>query len=174
MGYYKYMKNVYDTEEYTALMKERVISWAKEPVFVKIDRPTKLDRAHTLGYKAKQGFVMVRVRIGKGGSKREKPAGGRKPLKAGMRKYTPEMNKQHIAEGRVAKKFINLEVLNSYYIAETGKFFWFEVILVDPQHPCIVKDKQIKWIRDQRGRVFRGLTSSGKSSRGLGRGRGFG
>jgi len=168
------MKTVYDTKEYTDLMKQRVISWAKEPVFVKIDGPTKLDRAHTLGYKAKQGFVMVRVRIGKGGSKREKPSGGRKPLKAGMRKYTPEMNKQRIAEARVGKKFPNLEVLNSYYIAETGKFFWFEVILVDTQHPCIANDKQIKWMREQRGRVFRGLTSAGKHSRGLGRGRGFG
>ncbi|MDD5416818.1 MAG: 50S ribosomal protein L15e [Candidatus Aenigmarchaeota archaeon] len=167
MGYYKYMKTVYDTKEHEDLMRQRVISWNKEPVFVKMEHPTKLDRAHTLGFKAKQGFSIVRVRIGKGGSKREKPAGGRKPLRSGMTKITPNMNLQHISEMRVAKKFPNLEVLNSYYVAESGKDIWFEVILVDPQHPCIKSDKQVKWICEQRGRVFRGLTSAGKSSRNL-------
>lgn len=169
MGYAKYLKQFRKSPEYDKLMKDRMISWRTEPVVIRIERPTKLDRAHSLGYKAKQGFVIVRIKIGKGSSKREDFAGGRKPLHAGMTKITPKMNLQHIAEARVARKFPNLEVLNSYYVAEDGRRIWFEIILVDPEHPCIKNDQKLNWICKpaNRGRVFRGLTSAGKSSRSL-------
>ena len=172
MGMYKYMRKVYDSPEYAELIRQRIISWNKEPAFVKLEKPTKIDRARALGYKAKQGFVIVRGRIGKGTSKRETPAGGRKPLKSGRTKYTPGMKLQHILEMRVASKYPNLEVVNSYYIAESGKHIWYEVIMVDPNHPCIKTDKQLKGLVGQKRRVFRGLTSAGKSSRKLGRGKG--
>jgi len=169
MGYLRYIRQYWNSPEYEKLQKERLISWRREPVIIRIERPTRLDRAHILGYKAKQGFVLVRIRIGKGASKREKPAGGRKPLHAGLTKITPDMNLQHISEMRVARKYPNLEVLNSYYIAEDGKHKWFEVILVDPEHPCIKNDPKLNWICNpaNRRRVFRGLTSSGRESRGL-------
>jgi large subunit ribosomal protein L15e len=165
------MRKLRKTPEYEKIMKKRLIVWRRQPVIIRIERPTKLDRAHSLGYKAKQGFVMTRIRIGKGSSKRKKPMGGRKPGKAGLVKITPTMNLQHIAEMRVARKFPNLEVLNSYYIAEDGKQKWFEVILVDPNHSCIKNDPKLNWICKTKRRVFRGLTSAGKRSRGLGRGR---
>ncbi len=167
MGMYKYLRKTYETEAYKELMKQRIISWNKEPVFVKLEGPTKIDRARELGYKAKQGFIIVRVRIRKGSTKRETPAGGRKPLRAGRTKYKTEMNLQHIAEVRVARRYPNMEVLNSYYIAETGDRTWYEVILIDPAHPCIISDKQTKGICEQRRRAFRGLTSAGKKSRDL-------
>ncbi|MFH1229318.1 MAG: 50S ribosomal protein L15e [Candidatus Aenigmatarchaeota archaeon] len=169
MGYLKYIRKFWNSPEYDKLQKERMISWRRQPTVLRIERPTRLDRAHVLGYKAKQGFVVIRVRIGKGTRKREKPTGGRKPLHAGMTKYTPSMNHQHIAETRGARKFPNLEVLNSYYVSEDGRDKWFEVILIDPKHPCIANDPQLNWICNpaNRRRVFRGLTSSGRSSRGL-------
>ncbi len=175
MGLYRYLQRTFQSPEYEKLMKERLISWRREPVLVKIERPTRLDRAHALGYKAKQGFVLVRIRIGKGSSKRESFTGGRKPLHAGMTKITPKMNLQHIVEMRVARKHPNLEVLNSYYVAEDGRSQWYEVILVDPSHPAIKSDNDLNWICNptNRGRVFRGLTSAGKRSRGLGRGKGY-
>lgn len=172
MGMYKYIKNTYKTPEYKELMKQRIISWNKEPSFVKLEKPTKIDRARALGYKSKQGFVVVRGRIRKGTQKRETPSGGRKPLKAGKTKHTPTMNLQHIVEMRVARKYPNLEVLNSYYLAESGQRIWYEVILVDSNHPCIKSDKQLKNLGNKKKRVFRGLTSAGKKSRGLGRGKG--
>jgi len=164
---YKYLNQLRKSPEYEKIVKERLISWRREPVIVRIERPTKLERAHSLGYKAKQGFVLARTRIGKGSSKREDFAGGRKPSHAGMTSITPKMNLQHIAEIRVAKKFPNLEVLNSYYIAEDGKHIWFEIILVDPEHSCIKNDKKMNWICSpaNRRRVFKGLTSAGKSSK---------
>lgn len=167
MGMYKYLNQLRKSPEYEKIIKERLISWRREPVIVRIERPTKLERAHSLGYKAKQGFVLARTRIGKGSSKREDFAGGRKPLHAGMTSITPKMNLQHIAEIRVAKKFPNLEVLNSYYVAEDGKHIWFEIILVDPEHSCIKNDKKLNWICNpaNRRRVFKGLTSAGKSSK---------
>jgi large subunit ribosomal protein L15e len=169
MGYLKYLRKFQHSPEYDKLLKERLISWRREPVILRIEKPTRLDRAHALGYKAKQGYVLARVRIGKGSSKRETTSGGRKPLHAGRTSITPKMNLQHIAEMRVARKFPNLEVLNSYYAAEDGKSKWFEVILIDPSHPCIKNDPKINWICEpqNRGRVFRGLTSAGKTSREL-------
>lgn len=170
MGFYKYLVKQWRSPEYKKLVKERLISWRREPAILSIEKPSRLDRARSLGYKAKHGYIVARVRIGKGPSKREKPSGGRKPLRAGLTKHTPKMSLQHIAEMRVARKFPNLEVLNSYYVAEDGRSKWFECILVDPNHPCIKNDPKINWIRNQRKRVFRGLTSTGKKSRGLKRG----
>ena len=79
------------------------------------------------------------------------------------------MNYRWIAEQRVARKFTNLEVLNSYQIGKDGVNYFFEVILVDPEMPEIKTDKNMAWITKagNRGRPFRGLTSAGKKSRGL-------
>ncbi|MBL7159955.1 MAG: 50S ribosomal protein L15e [Candidatus Aenigmarchaeota archaeon] len=169
MGIFKYLHKTWKSPELEKLFKERLISWRKEPVFQRIERPTRLDRAHSLGYKAKQGFVLVRTRIKKGTRKREGGIKGKKPAQMGKTKHSPKMNLQHIAEARVGKKYINMEVLNSYYVAEDGQRIWYEVILIDPEHPCIKNDKRFEWINNpaNRGRVFRGLTSAGKKSRGL-------
>ena len=86
------------------------------------------------------------------------------------------MTLKWIAEERAARKFPNLEVLNSYYVGEDGVHKWYEIVMVDPHHPVIKKDKKINWICDpaSRGRAFRGKTSAGKESRGLhGKGKGF-
>lgn len=171
---YKHLQKTWQSPEMKQIMRERLISWRREPVVTRIERPTRLDRAHALGYKAKQGFVMARIRIKKGTRKRERPAGGRKPGKQGMTSLPPKMSLQHIAEMRVARKFPNLEVLNSYYVAEDGRSLWYEVVLVDPNHSCIRNNPKYSWICSQKRRVFRGLTSWGKSSRGLrGKGKGF-
>ena len=52
---------------------------------------------------------------------------------------------------------------------EDGKYYWYEIILVDPSHPVIKADKKINWIcnRKQRSRAFRGKTSAGRKMRGL-------
>lgn len=74
-----------------------------------------------------------------------------------------------IAQERAAKKFPNLRVLNGYWVGEDGQNKWFEVILVDPNDPAIMADKDINWIGTptQKGRAHRGLTSPGKRMRGL-------
>jgi large subunit ribosomal protein L15e len=145
--------------------KEKTRKWRREDVVEKIEKPSRLDRARALGYKAKQGFVLARVRIKKGGRKRPTIRKGRKPGKVGLLYIRTEQSKQAIAEKRVARKFMNLEVLNSYPSGEDGKYHYYEVILVDPNHPVIRNDRKINWIARQRRRVYRGLTSAGKKSR---------
>lgn len=140
--------------------------WRKQPVVKRIGRPTKLARARSLGYKAKQGFVLARVRIKKGGRRKPSTRKGRKPRSMGVF-FTTKQNKQAIAEKRAARKFPNLEILNSYKVGEDGKYHYFEVILVDKHHPVIKSDKSINWIVNQRRRAFRGLTSAGKKGRGF-------
>lgn len=147
--------------------KDLLKKWRKSKVVERVEKPFNIKRARRLGYKAKQGFVVVRVRVKKGGRRREKPSGGRKPSKAGIVHFTPKKSLQLIAEEKAARKYRNLEVLNSYLVADDGVYKYFEIIMVDPHHPVIKSDKNINWICNQRGRVFRGLTSAGKKMRGL-------
>lgn len=150
------------------VLRQRMIDWRREPVVVKISKPTRLDRARALGYKAKKGIIVVRVRVLRGGRQRPKFKKGRRS-KARRRKKIVSKSYKWIAEERVNKKFKNLAVLNSYWLAKDGRHIWHEVILVDPCAPEIKSDKQLKWVCDKkhRTRVFRGKTSAGKSSRGL-------
>ncbi len=177
-GLYHYIaeqwKRPYD-EEHGLLMRRRLINWRRQPPIIRIDKPSRLDRARELGYKAKQGFIIVRVRVRKGGMRKERPNKGRRPKRMGVYGYAPAKSLRLIAEERAARKYPNLEVLNSYYVGEDGLYKWFEVILVDPHHPAICNDPDIKWIceKQHRGRVFRGLTSAGKKMRGLRRSRGL-
>lgn len=169
MGYYEYASNQYDApkEKMDELWKQRLIEWRKQESQVKQDNPTRIPKARQLGYKAKKGFTVVRSRVKKGGTKRRRPARGRKPKNYGQSRYSSKKSKQVIAEQRTSKKYSNLEVLNSYWVAEDGTYKWFEVILVDPDEPTIKNDEDINWICDNRNRAERGLTPAGKKSRGL-------
>jgi len=156
--------------DYKALQRERLIGFRKEKrAIVRIEKPTNIARARTLGYKAKKGFVVARIRIRKGSGMHTRPVSGRRPKRMGIKKLTRRLNIQAIAEQRVSRKYPNCEVLNSYSIGEDGKSHYYEVILVDTSAPEIKSDKEMKWISDknQKGRAFRGLTSRGKKSRGL-------
>ncbi|OLS14870.1 MAG: 50S ribosomal protein L15 [Promethearchaeota archaeon CR_4] len=112
---------------------------------------------------------MIRVRVRKGARAKTRPKSGRKARNMGIKKITAGKSTRWIAEERVGRKFPNLEVLNSYYVIEDGRYKWFEVIMVDPHHPAIIADPKINWIGTgaNTGRVYRGLTGAGKKSRGL-------
>ena len=160
--------NYFKNPELEETRSQRLVDWRAEEVVHRVDGPTNLKRAHTLGYKAKQGFIVVRAKVPKGGRKTVNPRGGRKPSASG-RFFTTGKSKQWIAEERAADKYPNMEVLNSYFVGEDGTHKWFEVILVDKNHPAIQKNKEIGWIAQKQhtGRVYRGLTSAGRKSRGL-------
>jgi len=165
-----------DNDDMKQLMWERLIRWREEPTLVRLERPTRLDRARALGYKAKPGFAIVRAKVRKGGMRKHTIRKGRKPKKKGIKKITLRKSTQVIAEERTARQYPNMEVLASYWVGEDGKHQWYEVILVDPMHPVIKSDPKLNWICDpaNRGRAFRGLTPAGKKSRGLVRGKGIG
>ena len=169
---YKYIREAWkntDDSYVKELMQKRAPEWRKESVIQRIDRPTRLDRARSLGYKAKKGYVLVRTRVRRGGRRKTRFKAGRRPKRMGVTKITPKKSIKRIAEERVARKYPNLEVLNSYWVWEDGKFKFYEIILVDPHHPSIKNDSNIKWIggKQHTNRVFRGLTSEGQKTRGL-------
>lgn len=156
-------------EDLKGLVRGRMTEWRSSGTIERIPIPTKLARARALGYKAKSGFVIVRVKVGRGGLHKKKIMGGRRPRRYGYNKLTHGKSEKWIAEERAQRRYPNLVVLNSYYLAEDGKQKFYEVMFVDPTHPNISKDKNLKWTTDkvQKGRVFRGLSTAGKKSRGL-------
>ena len=169
---YKYIAEAWSKPEKSyvdELMHQRLIEWRKQPTTVRIEKPTRLDRARKLGYKAKQGFVIARTRVRRGGLRKSRPRSGRRQKRMGVHKFKPAKSLRLIAEERAARKFPNLEVLNSYWVGEDGRSKWFEVILVDSNHPVIKADKNINWIAQKQNhrRVFRSLTSAGKNIRGM-------
>ena len=169
---YKYIAEAWANPEKSfvdELMRQRLIEWRRQPTIFRVEKPTRLDRARKLGYKAKQGFIIVRVRVRRGGLRKQRPKAGRRPKRMGVKKFKPAKSLKLIAEERAAKKFPNLETLNSYWVGEDGRSKWFEIIMVDPEHPVIKADKDVNWIcqKQHRGRVFRGLTSAGKKVRSL-------
>ncbi len=171
MSYYKYARENYEQpkENLEEIWQDRLVEWRKEENIVKTENPTRIPKARQLGYKSKEGFVVARAKIKKGGSKRERPSGGRRPKRAGQNLYSPKKSNQVIAEQRCSKKFGNLEVLNSYWVAEDGNYKWLEIIMVDPEHPQIESDDEVNWICEEgnRDRAERGVTPAAKDSRGL-------
>jgi large subunit ribosomal protein L15e len=166
MGMYKHLSRTWqDNPAVAGLLKERMIEFRKQPVIAVLARPSRVDKARRLGYKAKQGFAVARVRLLKGGRSRRAIARGRKPSKFGLKHFSTTLSLRAVAEQRASRKFPNMEVLNSYYVAEDGKYVWHEVILVDRAHPSILNDRKIAWIAHTRGRAFRGLTAAARRSR---------
>ena|SRR6056297_354750 len=168
---YQYIRDQWKQPDtsYQAPQQQRMIQWRREKNFLRLDRPLRLDRARSLGYKAKQGYVMVRGRVRRGSLRKRTLKAGRKPSKHGITKITMAKNTQRMAEERASKHYPNLEVLNSYWVGADGRFHYYEIIMVDAHHPVIKSDPKINWICEpkQKRRVLRGKTSAGRRGRGL-------
>ncbi len=113
------------------LLRERISKWRKTPVVVRVEKPLNPLRARSLGYKAKRGYVVARIRISKGKRKRRRPDLGRKPGK-NRKTQPPGLSLQHLAEQKALRRFPNLCLVNSYYVGEDGQFKFYEVIFKDP------------------------------------------
>jgi large subunit ribosomal protein L15e len=159
MSSYKRIQETFQSEyaQRSPIYRARIAQWRKESPLVRAERPTNIARAHTLGYKAKKGYVIIRVRVKRGKRKRIKMLRGRKPSKSG-RFFSRHKSLQQIAEERAAAKFRNLEVLNSYFVGSDGSERFFEIILVDTK---------LAGMHLQKGRAFRGMTRIGRKTRGL-------
>jgi large subunit ribosomal protein L15e len=90
-------------------LKSKAISWRAEPTINRIERPSRLDRARRLGYKAKQGIVVVRVRVSRGGMRKQRPVSGRRPKHIGVVHIKQGISMRKVAERRVNEKYPNLE-----------------------------------------------------------------
>jgi len=139
---YKYVNEAWQKiwKEKFGSIKERAIAWRKESAIVRVEKPSRIDKARRLGYKAKQGFIVVRVRVGRGGMRKLRPRAGRRPKHLGTVKIRANVSSREVAERRVLERYPNLKVLNSYFLYKDGKYAWYEVILVDLNHPAIAKN----------------------------------
>lgn len=168
MGYLKYLKDAWQnpSKEILQIRRERLLAMRREPVTIRLDKPTRIDRARSLGYKAKQGYIVVRQRVKRGGRMRPQLRGGRRTAHAGRKKIL-DKSYQRVAEERASKKYPNCEVMNSYYMAKDGQNIWYEILLLQTDHPNIIKHTGLRNLARMKGRAERGLTSAGKKSRGL-------
>merc|ERR1712216_936367 len=69
MGAYKYMEELWKKKQSDMLRflsRVRVWEYRQLPAIHRCTRPTRPDKARRLGYKAKQGFVIYRVRVRRG------------------------------------------------------------------------------------------------------------
>jgi large subunit ribosomal protein L15e len=153
------------------LQRIRVWEYRQLPSICRVTRPTRPDKARRLGYKAKQGFVIYRARVRRGGRKRPVRKGivNGKPVHCGITKLKFARNLKSVAEERAARRCGALRVLNSYWLNQDSVYKYYEVIMVDPMHKAIRSDPRINWIcaPTHKGRAMRGLTSAGRKHRGL-------
>ncbi|KAI4195277.1 MAG: hypothetical protein LQ350_007296 [Teloschistes chrysophthalmus] len=180
MGALKYVEELQKKKQSDVLrFLLRVRCWELRQLNVihRASRPSRPDKARRLGYKTKQGYVIYRVRVRRGGRKRPVPKGATygKPTNQGVNQLKYQRSLKATAEERVGRRCANLRVLNSYWINQDSTYKYFEVILVDPQHKAIRRDPRINWIVKpvHKHRESRGLTATGKKSRGLGKGHRF-
>ncbi|CAB0037164.1 unnamed protein product [Trichogramma brassicae] len=180
MGAYKYIAEISrkkQSEVMRFLLRVRCWQYRQLTRLHRAPRPTRPEKARRLGYKAKQGFCIFRIRVRRGGRKRPVPKGATygKPKGQGINQLKPTRKLQSVAEERVGRRCGGLRVLNSYWVAQDSSYKYFEVICVDPFHKAIRNDAKVNWICKavHKHREMRGLTSAGKSSRGLGKGHRF-
>lgn len=174
MGAYKYLEELWKKKQ-SDLMRFvlRMRNWEYRQLTAihRCNRPSRPEKARKLGYKRKQGFVVYRVRVRRGGRKRPVPKGiiYGKPKHQGIKGLKFERSLRSVAEERVGRRLGNLRVLNSYWVGQDATYKFFEVILVDPSLKSIKTDAKINWITKPvfKHRELRGMTSAGKKHRGL-------
>eukprot|EP00178_Gracilaria_changii_P026021 TRINITY_DN79950_c0_g1_i1.p1 TRINITY_DN79950_c0_g1~~TRINITY_DN79950_c0_g1_i1.p1 ORF type:complete len:205 (-),score=11.67 TRINITY_DN79950_c0_g1_i1:3-617(-) len=180
MGAYKYIQELWRKKQSDVmrfLLRVRCWQYRQLSALHRAPRPTRPDKARRLGYKAKQGYVIYRIRVRRGGRKRPVPKGATygKPVHHGVNQLKFARSLQSVAEERAGRHCGALRVLNSYWVGEDSTYKFFEVILIDPFHKAIRRNPDTQWITKpvHKHREMRGLTSAGRKSRGLGKGHKF-
>ena len=125
-------------------LRQRAVIWRNENAVTRVEKPSRIARARRLGYKAKQGIIVIRMRVGTGGMRKQRPRGGRRPKHLGVTKIKADVSMKQVAERRVLERYPNMKLLGSYFLYKDGMHYWFEVVLADPSHPRIAKDKEIR------------------------------
>ena len=125
-------------------LRQKAVIWRNQNAVTRVEKPSRIARARRLGYKAKQGIIVIRMRVGTGGMRKQRPRGGRRPKHLGVTKIKADVSMKQVAERRVLERYPNMKLLGSYFLYKDGMHYWFEIILADPSHPRIAKDKEIR------------------------------
>ncbi|KAF8543336.1 ribosomal protein L23/L15e core domain-containing protein [Trichophaea hybrida] len=137
MGALKYVEEIQKKKQSDILrflLRVRCWEYRALNVIHRASRPSRPDKARRLGYKAKQGYVIYRIRVRRGNRKKPVPKGATygKPTNQGVNQLKYQRSLRATAEERVGRRCSNLRVLNSYWINQDATYKYFEVILVDP------------------------------------------
>jgi large subunit ribosomal protein L15e len=177
MGAYKYVEELYRRKQSDVMhyiLRIRCWEYRQLAAVHRAGKPSRPDKAHRLGYKAKQGYVIYRVRVRRGNRKREVYKGQTfgKPRNAGVNQLKHTMSMRLRAEQKVGKACPSLRVLNSYWVNSDTVYKYYEIILIDPSHNAIRNDGEVNWICNpvHKHREMRGLTAAGRVSRGINKG----
>uniref|UniRef100_A0AAY5F1E6 Ribosomal protein L15 n=1 Tax=Electrophorus electricus TaxID=8005 RepID=A0AAY5F1E6_ELEEL len=131
MGAYKYMQELWRKKQSDVmrfLLRVRCWQYRQLSALHRAPRPTRPDKARRLGYKAKQGYVIYRVRVRRGGRKRPVPKGATygKPVHHGVNQIKFARSLQSVAEERAGRHCGGLRVLNSYWGDARSHVRWQE------------------------------------------------
>lgn len=73
MGAYKYLEELWKKKQSDVMrfiLRLRAWEYRQLPVIHKATRPSRPDKARRLGYKAKEGYIIYRTRVRRGGRKK--------------------------------------------------------------------------------------------------------
>ena len=88
-------------KENSVELRQKAVLWRSQNALIRIERPSRIARARRLGYKAKQGIIVVRMRVGAGGMRKQRPTGGRRPKHLGVTRIKAAVSMKQVAERRV-------------------------------------------------------------------------
>ena len=103
MGAYKYLEELYKKKQSDLLrflLRVRCWQYRQLNAIHRASRPMRPDKARRLGYKAKQGYVIYRIRVRRGGRKRPVPKGATygKPANQGVNQLKFQRSLRSVAE----------------------------------------------------------------------------
>ena len=103
MGAYKYLEELYKRKQCDILrflLRVRAWQYRQLSSVHRASRPTRPDKARRLGYKAKQGYCIYRVRVKRGGRKRKVAKGicYGKPVTGGVSQLKFQRSLRSVAE----------------------------------------------------------------------------
>ena len=132
MGASKYIRQSFTETQGSQIYKARLRVWRQGHSMERVEKPLNPARARELGYKAKPGYFVVRVKTKRGKRVRNRPAIGRKPGK-NRKRENPGKPWQWFAEQKAMLKHKNAAVVGSYFVGADGERQYFEVILKTKQ-----------------------------------------
>lgn len=143
---YRYLTEAWQGiwKEQRKLLMPRLVEWRRAPAIVRVEKPTRIDKARKVGYKDKPGVVVLRVRLGRKAMRRSRPRAGRRQKALGTKKRKVGLNYVEVAINRAKKRYPNLVTLGGYKLFEDGRYIFIELICVDPSAPQIRSDKELR------------------------------
>merc|ERR1712018_165975 len=133
MGAYKYMTELYRKKQSDVmryLLRVRCWQYRQLTKVHHAPRSTRPDKARRLGYKNKQGYVIYRIAMRRGGRKRPVAKGcpyGKPKTSGGVKQQKPVRNLQSIAEERVGRRVQGLRVLSSYWVGQDSTYNYWQI-----------------------------------------------